>query len=415
MSLLTPTEAVTFQSFLSSVDYTESYNGPTPAEWMLLHHGVRHPDDPKPSYPEGPKLKKATLDLMSLGVSDANGPPGAPWHKSSPHSKQPHPYPIQADRGVPSDRSSLFIENVRQIYPPHSSSSNSPPPEGTTLSVSTSPYPSTSSNPLRSSSGRLSTRSSSKRSFDTVSPSAPAQSLASIPYLSTTQRTKRSRQSSSPHRRASDPLQCSTPSSSSRQLAQAQEGASSSSRSQLLSASQKRANHIQSEQKRRANIRRGYEALCDSVPALREAIRKEEEEAAVTLASSGNGSSRNGARKKKAKNVNDDAEKIDGRAGPRSENIVLQKSGERSHITSLCLALIIVLLKAIDYIQELNATKEDLLRRLAQVRSALPLDHPLLTPQGVPDPATGEAIPLWEREWNYSPDADDEGSEDEAS
>lgn len=45
----------------------------------------------------------------------------------------------------------------------------------------------------------------------------------------------------------------------------------------LLSPSQKRANHIQSEQKRRANIRRGYEALCDAVPALREAIKAEEE------------------------------------------------------------------------------------------------------------------------------------------
>ena len=45
----------------------------------------------------------------------------------------------------------------------------------------------------------------------------------------------------------------------------------------LLSPSQKRANHIQSEQKRRANIRKGYEALCEVVPALRDAIRAEEE------------------------------------------------------------------------------------------------------------------------------------------
>ena len=108
---------------------------------------------------------------------------------------------------------------------------------------------------------------------------------------------------------------------------QTQESALSSSRSQLLSASQKRANHIQSEQKRRANIRRGYEALCEAVPALKEAIRKEEEEAAVLLANAGGGSLRSVARKKKAKNTNDDGEKIDGRAGPRSENIVLQKSG----------------------------------------------------------------------------------------
>ncbi|KAH7097332.1 hypothetical protein BKA62DRAFT_451118 [Auriculariales sp. MPI-PUGE-AT-0066] len=47
-------------------------------------------------------------------------------------------------------------------------------------------------------------------------------------------------------------------------------GANSKARPSLLSADQKKANHIQSEQKRRANIRRGYDALCASVPALRE-------------------------------------------------------------------------------------------------------------------------------------------------
>lgn len=70
---------------------------------------------------------------------------------------------------------------------------------------------------------------------------------------------------------------------------------------------------------------------------------------------------------------------------------------------------------AIDYIEELNATKDDLLRRLTQARGALPPGHPLLTPQSISDPATGQMFPLWEREWSYSPDADDEGSEDEAS
>jgi hypothetical protein len=323
MSLLTPTEAVTFQTFLSSVDFTESYNGPTPTEWMLLHHGVRHPDDSKQTYPEAPKLKKATLDLMSLDASDANALPSGPWHKPSSHSKQPHPYPGQVDHCVPPDRPSLLIENVRQIYPPHSSSS-SPPSEGITLPAS--------SDPLRSS-GRLPTRSSSKRSFDTVSPSQSAQPSASTSYLSTTQRAKRSRQSPPPLLQASDQSQSPT-SSSSRQHAQTQEGASSSSRSQLLSASQKRANHIQSEQKRRANIRRGYEALCDTIPALMEAIRKEEEEATATLANTGSGSSRNPLRKKKARSPHDDGEKIDGRAGPRSENIVLQKS--RCHLPPPC-------------------------------------------------------------------------------
>lgn len=72
-------------------------------------------------------------------------------------------------------------------------------------------------------------------------------------------------------------------------------------------------------------------------------------------------------------------------------------------------------IEAIDYIQELNATRDDLLRRLAQTRATLSPDHPLLIPPGDPDLETGQTIPLWEREWTYSPDADDEGSEDEAN
>jgi len=128
---------------------------------------------------------------------------------------------------------------------------------------------------------------------------------------------------------------------------------------------------------------------------LREAIRKEDEETAAIMETAGGGSSQNGTRKKRTKNTSDDGEKVDGRAGPRSENIVLQKT--------------------IDYIQELNATKDDLLRRLARVRGTLPLDHPLLALQGIPDSTVGQMIPLWEREWSYSPDADDEGSEDEVN
>ena len=93
----------------------------------------------------------------------------------------------------------------------------------------------------------------------------------------------------------------------------------------LLSAQQKKANHIQSEQKRRANIRRGYEALCDTVPALREAIRAEEEGSANGNGNPGNGGACGGVgRRKRAKG--EDGEKVDGRAGPRSESVVLQKS-----------------------------------------------------------------------------------------
>lgn len=114
------------------------------------------------------------------------------------------------------------------------------------------------------------------------------------------------------------------------------------SKPSLLSPSQKKANHIQSEQKRRANIRRGYEALCEVVPALREAIRGEESAKQAEAEGGAGGSDEAGGdtkktRPKKKRRPNkraDDSEagqdigglKLDGRAGPRSENVVLQKS-----------------------------------------------------------------------------------------
>lgn len=44
---------------------------------------------------------------------------------------------------------------------------------------------------------------------------------------------------------------------------------------ELLSESQKKANHIASEQKRRANIRIGFDHLVDIVPALDNCHRSE--------------------------------------------------------------------------------------------------------------------------------------------
>ncbi|KAF5372783.1 hypothetical protein D9615_010111 [Tricholomella constricta] len=159
----------------------------------------------------------------------------------------------------------------------------------------------------------------------------------------------------------------------------------------LLTASQKKANHIQSEQKRRANIRRGYEALCECVPALREAIREEEE--ALAAANDGN-TSRNGVATAKRKGKmavkgKDGEEKVDGRAGPRSENVVLSKT--------------------IDYINELLDERNTLLARLHSARSTLPPGHPALVPAQYPSTYSGpgheregggeESGPLWEREW----------------
>ncbi|KAG9224546.1 hypothetical protein CCMSSC00406_0002303 [Pleurotus cornucopiae] len=145
-----------------------------------------------------------------------------------------------------------------------------------------------------------------------------------------------------------------------------------SSKPALLSPSQKKANHIQSEQKRRANIRRGYEALCQTVPALREAIRDEEMGKGGKGSANGDAdmdfeddkSTRRSTRSKRTrgKTTKDEAanDKVDGRAGPRSENVVLSKT--------------------IDYITELLAEQSTLLDRMRTARSALPFGHPALTP-----------------------------------
>ncbi|KAH9902891.1 hypothetical protein C8Q73DRAFT_785517 [Cubamyces lactineus] len=185
-------------------------------------------------------------------------------------------------------------------------------------------------------------------------------------------------------------------------------GGASGSKGALLSPSQKRANHIQSEQKRRANIRRGYEALCEVVPALREAIRAEEERERAG-AGAGDGGDDGSGGKAKARGVGGggaggdkgkkkrkgEGEKADGRAGPRSENVVLQKT--------------------IDYITELLDDRAALAQRLQIARGILPLGHPAaqLDPRHL-DP---QGVPLWDREWNGGMDLDvgaqDEGSEDE--
>ncbi|KAF9037671.1 hypothetical protein BJ165DRAFT_1408342 [Panaeolus papilionaceus] len=161
-------------------------------------------------------------------------------------------------------------------------------------------------------------------------------------------------------------------------------GASSGSgqpKQTLLSPSQKKANHIQSEQKRRANIRR-------------EAIREEEEAERRMRAGIGPGpGARKKTRGKKGKD-GDEKEKVDGRAGPRSENVVLSKT--------------------IDHIQSLLADRSELLARLHHARSSLPPGHPALTPLA--------ADPPWEREWkggegklgDEENEGEEEGSDEDA-
>ncbi|KZS92469.1 hypothetical protein SISNIDRAFT_412644, partial [Sistotremastrum niveocremeum HHB9708] len=159
----------------------------------------------------------------------------------------------------------------------------------------------------------------------------------------------------------------------------------------LLTASQKKANHIQSEQKRRANIKRGYEALCETIPALREAIRLEEEQMTANQYA---GHQQGRKRNRQAKSgdpvgvESGSGEKIDGRAGPRSENIILQKT--------------------IDHLRGLLDEREQLKGRLERARSALAPGHPLLRP---PSPGS---LPLWEQKWHGGrKDNEDEQDSDE--
>ncbi|KAG8863168.1 hypothetical protein FRB96_009350 [Tulasnella sp. 330] len=194
-------------------------------------------------------------------------------------------------------------------------------------------------------------------------------------------------------------------SSSSSATAQAPGSPSSASASskqpQLLSNSQKKLNHIHSEQKRRANIRRGYDSLCDVVPALRDAIIAEDKEC-----------ERTGRKRGRGRLLGDDGEKLDGRAGPRSESVVLQKSMLAFPSTPYFFSDAMVSLSAdrkpltftrpfrhllaIEYMMELLDSRASLLDRLAAARAALPPHDPAFPPTG-----HSEAEPRpWERIWD---------------
>lgn len=95
----------------------------------------------------------------------------------------------------------------------------------------------------------------------------------------------------------------------------------------LLTEAEKKANHIASEQKRRANIRKGYEMLCELVPNLNEAAGGGNEESEDDMDEEED----DGDKKRKRRASKNDGgcdiggEKIDGRAGPRSEAVILMK------------------------------------------------------------------------------------------
>lgn len=306
MDLLTPTESNVFQSFLSAMDYTDL----SPSEWALLNSTHVASDDDLASGRSSEMLAKATKDLMGLDAgrwdSLAQQPHGLYSHQSQ---QQTHPN-AYSHRQTPSTRRETFpflTSNKAQME--HSMLSI--PPHQTDLHRHLS-SPSATSAPTSA----------------TSTPASPQSPFGFPDHLSQVQLNQQrapspgtKRSSSSAASGSSKRLRPSPPAAST----SPQSTASGSTKQTLLSPSQKKANHIQSEQKRRANIRRGYEALCDTVPALREAIREEEEaEAQAGMGLSSGKPSRSKRKKKDA--AGGDGEKIDGRAGPRSENVVLSKS-----------------------------------------------------------------------------------------
>lgn len=92
----------------------------------------------------------------------------------------------------------------------------------------------------------------------------------------------------------------------------------------LLTPAQKKANHILSEQKRRAKIRRGYDALCEVVPSLKAALLAEQDAGGGGSAIEATNTANKKKKAKSAKAPVDDGSK-DGRAGPKSESVVLSQ------------------------------------------------------------------------------------------
>lgn len=272
-SLLSPSESHAFQSFLSSMSH----------DWNVVDH-IQVPNDKL-------ALARATKDLMALDPHN--------WLSNQPH---------QQDLFLPFLNTRL--PNSQQLsshlllpHPPSDSSSRTPTP------TSASPFTFPSSHISRSSDSSLGKQTKRPR------PSHPHPYDVSDSLSHSISRIRRSH---------SDSIQSTSPSSST----PSPPSSKPPPKPALLTPSQKKANHIQSEQKRRANIRRGYDALCDCVPALREAIR-EEEEAAAAERSDSTGVPGQLAKVRKGKPAirgKDGDERIDGRAGPRSENIVLSKS-----------------------------------------------------------------------------------------
>ncbi|KAI0749448.1 hypothetical protein C8Q80DRAFT_1269330 [Daedaleopsis nitida] len=246
-------------------------------------------------------------NYLARGLSSSISPSDA--SRSAPKLERPGFNSSSIFATHPASQPHLQIAPLRGFDHPTASSSFTLPPISTTGISNGRPLPTTLQTTTDSSTAKRVRRSSSSTPFSSTSAAPDAEPP----------KPRRSASGASKGNPAAPP---STSTGG---------AGSSNNKGTLLSPSQKRANHIQSEQKRRANIRRGYEALCDAVPALREAIRAEEEGERAKDAEgyddpSGKGKVRAGPEKGKKKKGRAEADKPDGRAGPRSENVVLQKT-----------------------------------------------------------------------------------------
>ena len=289
MSLLTPSESRAFQSFLDATSF--------PLDWNMQLE-ISHEHMPPARGTEA--LTKRTKDLMSLDSDKWRYPlgPYSPTESSTPRQQaQTNPltllYSARQQRSLASNPDEAELAN----------------PSATHLGSSKLPFYhviNSTADPKQSRADDRSYSSSSSRQSP-ADPLTSSSSTARLPSSSTKRSPPPDAKPSNKRHRLT--LQ--------NQFDEAQ--ISPQHRASLLSPSQKKANHIQSEQKRRANIRRGYDTLCNTVPTLREACQVEDEQQPVD----GKGK---GRRKGKGKGKIDDGDKIDGRAGPRSENVVLSKS-----------------------------------------------------------------------------------------
>ncbi|PWN34309.1 uncharacterized protein FA14DRAFT_156975 [Meira miltonrushii] len=117
----------------------------------------------------------------------------------------------------------------------------------------------------------------------------------------------------------------------------AEEGTGSGKKKQshvLLTEAEKKANHIASEQKRRANIRKGYELLCSLVPSLRESMDEdggdEEEDDEDDEDDAEEGDTKRG-KKRKPGDGGGGGGNVDSKSGPRSEAMILMKVVDHIH------------------------------------------------------------------------------------